>query len=96
MAAQGEKYKTELALHWSPRELNIEADALSNEDHSGLSDSLRVPVEMETCPWLVLGGYMDEGMIHQKQLEQLRKEKREAGAATVPKQLAPKRRKTSR
>ena len=53
-----------LWLHneWTPRELNEEADALSNEEFAGFDPSLRVNVDLEYLPWLVLPGLLQEGL----------------------------------
>ena len=41
------KKDIDLSLTWTPRELNAEADALTNEDFSGFDEALRVRVELK-------------------------------------------------
>ena len=41
-------------VNWTPREANMEADALSNFATEGFDERLRVPVSLDTTPWHVL------------------------------------------
>ena len=43
-----------LNLQWRRREENVLADALTNEDHSSFSPSLRVDVKFENIPTLII------------------------------------------
>ncbi len=54
IAAQLEHRGARLELAWAPRELNQEADALSNGVTSGFDDRLRVDVNLGATPWLIL------------------------------------------
>ena len=44
MAADMEKAQALAELRWTPRELNFEADRLSNSDYTGFNPSYRVPL----------------------------------------------------
>ena len=43
-----------LALSWTPRDQNEEADDLTNERFGRFDASLRVKVNLETIPWKIL------------------------------------------
>ena len=45
LAAVSEKLSLDLSLKWCPREMNDEADALSNADTSGFDPALRIEVD---------------------------------------------------
>ena len=44
----------DLQLGWSPRDQNIQADALTNGEFGDFDPNLRVAVDVETLPFLVL------------------------------------------
>jgi len=54
-AIQMERLGLDLRLAWTPRDLNSEADALSNFKFSGFDPNLRVHADMATLPFEVLG-----------------------------------------
>ena len=53
-AAQQERLGLDLRLDWAPREMNSEADALSNMNFQCFLPSNRVQISMDSLPWLVL------------------------------------------
>ena len=61
LAAQLKSRSLRLETEWSPRDLNVEADRLSNLDYSGFEPALRVRVPLATAPWLVLPELMNSG-----------------------------------
>jgi len=50
-----------LNAEWSSREWNSEADAITNSNFAGFSESRRTPFDMASYPWKVLGGLLDDG-----------------------------------
>ena len=61
LAAQLKSRTMRLEAEWAPRELNVEADRLSNLDFSGFDPALRVRVPLEQAEWLVLPELMAAG-----------------------------------
>ena len=59
-AAQMEELRVELSLLWLPREVNEEADALSNLRTLGFSPEHRVDVQIDRLPLIVLPALMKE------------------------------------
>ena len=59
-AAQMEEQRLDLALQWVPRDVNAEADALSNMRFQGFSPALRVEAEMDELPFLVLPRLLED------------------------------------
>ena len=49
-----------LDLRWIPREQNVEADAVTNEEFGEFSDCNRIEIELEQLPFLVLKHLMTE------------------------------------
>ena len=49
-----EKRQLDLTLTWVPREVNAEADALSNLRFEGFSPDLRIAADMSNLPFVVL------------------------------------------
>ncbi len=66
IATQLELRGARLELSWAPRELNTEADALSNGVTSGFDDSLRIEVNLGTTPWIILNRILDAGQEFEK------------------------------
>ena len=58
-----------LNLEWAPRELNKEADALTNENFDGFDSSLRIPVCWDSLPVGVMRDVLAEGEGFSKELE---------------------------
>ena len=54
LACQLENRSARLAMEWAPRELNEEADRLSNLDFSGFSQANRVCIDLQNTRWIVL------------------------------------------
>ena len=50
-----------MALAWTPRYLNEEADALTNAHWEGFDPSLRIHTELHSLPWLHLPRLTNEG-----------------------------------
>ncbi len=61
LAAQTERHNLRLSIDWSPRDLNAEADDLSNNITAAFTPSLRINLDLASLPWLVLPGLMREG-----------------------------------
>ena len=62
IAAQLEQRQCRLATIWALREINQEADRLSNGDLRGFNPALRIPIDAAALPWLVLNNMMKAGM----------------------------------
>ena len=76
LAARLEAARIQLDLDWVPRELNQEADDLSNGIIGGFSSQLRVRVDLKNLEWRVLGRLMAEGAEHFAATAAARKAKR--------------------
>ncbi len=64
-AAQMERKNIRVSLDWCPRDLNSEADALSNGDVSSFTPELRVELDVANINWIVLNKLMDHGVAHE-------------------------------
>ena len=53
LTAQLAHFRAVLEPDWTPRDQNVEADSLTNEEFGAFSIDLRIPVTMEGLPWLV-------------------------------------------
>ena len=60
LAAQLEACRAVLTPDWAPRDMNVEADDLTNEDFSKFTPGLRIHVDMDTLPWLVFPSLVRE------------------------------------
>ncbi len=58
LSAQLEARNMRLEMQWSPRDLNSEADALTNGDYTGFNPEHRIAVDLGAIPWLVLNRLM--------------------------------------
>ena len=83
LSTQLEQRGIGLALRWRPRELNTEADALTNGDFSLFSDNLRVPASMAAVPWVLLPDLLEKGQafLDELRLERAAKRARPDGEA---------------
>ena len=72
IAAQAARVGCKLQLEWTPREANVEADALSNGDASGFDPDKRIAVAMNSGSCLVMPEFMEEGRKYEKELRLLR------------------------
>jgi len=72
LAEQMSKHGTRLTVSWAPRDVNQEADDLSNGLFSGFSPDLRVPMIMEEMKWEVLPSLLRDGEEFYKELATLR------------------------
>ena len=61
LSCQLERVGARLAMEWAPRELNEEADRLSNGDHTGFLESRRIHLNMDKIEWIVLNKMMALG-----------------------------------
>ena len=62
LATLAQDLNVQLALEWRARELNIEADALTNLDFSAFKAENRLPVVFQELPWRVMPSMMDAGI----------------------------------
>ncbi len=61
LSAQLETRGARLELAWVPRDLNSEADALSNGITDGFSEAARIPVDYGSMKWLILDRILEAG-----------------------------------
>ena len=61
LAAQLEARDLLLDVAWVPRELNAEADAITNGETSWLAPSLRVKIQIEKLPFIILNKLLKAG-----------------------------------
>lgn len=61
-----------LDLEWTPRESNIEADALTNNDFTGFDPALRIPVDWDSFPKKVLEDVLAAGLGFEKSIKDMR------------------------
>ena len=54
LAAQLAKQSVDLTLKWRRRDVNVEADALTNHELEGFNPKMRVLPNLEEVKWLVL------------------------------------------
>jgi len=79
-----------LTAEWAPREWNAEADALTNARFEGFSPDRRVPFDIGSHPWRVLGGLLDDGRAFYREAQAARSAAR-LGAIAAPKKVRGKR-----
>jgi hypothetical protein len=72
LAAQLEARQTRLTLEWSPREVNQQADDLTNEKFDEFELSRRLEVDFDRLPWKYLPQAMREGMEFYEESAKLR------------------------
>ena len=72
LAAQTARMGCRLQLEWTPRESNVEADALSNGDATGFNPEKRIPVSMDGGGWMILPEFMGEARKWDKEVRLLR------------------------
>ena len=61
LALQMRSRSTRLAVQWAPRELNVEADALTNLEFRGFSADRRIPVRLEELRYHGLPDFLEKG-----------------------------------
>ncbi len=76
LAATLKRMRFSLDLRWLPRELNAEADALSNGLTLGFSPSKRIDVDIGNMRWLVLDDVMSLGLSFHAENIRKRQERR--------------------
>ncbi len=59
----------QLNLEWTPRELNVEADRLSNGDSQGFDPALRVAIDPFNMQWAILDRLLADGAAYERQRE---------------------------
>jgi len=72
-----------LDLEWTPRERNVEADALTNEDFAGFDPERRIVVDLAALPYAVMTTFLDRCAELYATLESV-KRKRLMSAAAGP------------
>ena len=75
LSAQCEKMNAELELLWSPREVNQEADDLSNGKVDAFDPKLEKKLDPITFPWIVLNEATREGMDFYSKVSDLKEQK---------------------
>jgi len=80
VAEQLDRRGSWLALEWAPRQQNVEADALTNEDFHDFDPARRIVMEPESMDWILMPAMMEAGggMIEEIRAE---KERRKRGRA---------------
>ena len=81
LSAQLESRKLRLKLHWSPREVNVEADNLTNKIFSGFTEEKRLEVDWTRMPWLVLDDAMRSGLNFYDEAKRMKEVKRIVGSS---------------
>ena len=61
LALQMRARSTRLAVQWAPRELNEEADALTNLEFKGFAADRRIPVRLEELHYHGLPAFLEKG-----------------------------------
>eukprot|EP00969_Alexandrium_andersonii_P167949 7425044-Alexandrium_andersonii.AAC.1 len=84
LAAQMSAANVKLSLSWVPRELNQEADDLSNLKTDAFSEELRVPIDVKAMQWKVLHSAFAKGKQFFSEIRQLREERSRTGAVGTP------------
>jgi hypothetical protein len=74
LAVQLEMRRLRLDLGWIRRELNTKADALTNEDFTGLDPAKRIHVDLTAAPFPVFHRYMAAGQDLYGRLEEAKAE----------------------
>ena len=72
LAEQMAKHCTRLTVSWAPRDVNQEADDLSNGLFEGFSEELRVPMVMKEVKWELLPDLLRDGEAYYHELAALR------------------------
>ena len=83
LAAQLEKRGARMDVSWTPRELNDEADRLSNFDTTGFDPQRRIRVRPEKTKWLVLNEVLESGQEFYRERVALQESRRGAPLAAV-------------
>ena len=65
-----------LELGWVPREQNVEADALTNEEFEGFSEKNRIEVKMEELDFRVIPHLMEEAARLDKEIMATKEERK--------------------
>ena len=61
LAERMAKHNTRLSVSWAPRDVNQEADDLSNGNFDGFDPALRVPLDLATVKWEILPQVLRDG-----------------------------------
>ena len=84
---------SELALEWVPREQNTEADELSNGDAKRFDPRLRIEINLDTLPFVLLPEMLDKGELLYQYVAEA---KRKRAEDQEPMEKGPKRRPETR
>ena len=76
LASQLEARQTRLSLEWSPREVNQQADDLTNEKFDEFDLDRRLEIDFERLPWKYLPQAMREGAEFYGQTAKLHEQRR--------------------
>ena len=79
-----ERANLRIELEWTPREANQEADALSNQDSTGFTEELRVPLSLEKEKWIVLQEMLAHGELFEKEKKEVREQARATANTRAP------------
>ena len=66
------KHNTRLSVSWAPRDVNQEADDLSNGKFDGFDPALRVPLDLATITWELLPQLLRDGEVFYTELALVR------------------------
>ena len=72
LAEQMRARQARLEVKWAPREVNEEADALTNEDFGGFATEHRVRVDLGNMGWKVLPDMLEAGKFYYQDLREVR------------------------
>ena len=76
LSAQLEAREADVELDWAPRDVNQEADDLTNEVFGAFDPALRITTAFEELPWLVLPRLMREGAAFFADMQAARKKRK--------------------
>lgn len=68
-----------LEVGWLPREQNVEADSLTNDDFTSFDPSLRMEVDWAAIPTGVMTQLLEQGLLFEAELNLQRQDKRKQG-----------------
>ena len=72
LAAQLQDRQMELRLDWIPRDLNQQADRLSNFDTSDFDPECEIPVDLKSVKFILLDDMLERGAEMYKQIADLK------------------------
>ena len=81
LAATVQGAESELSLDWVPRDQNTEADELSNGDFKRFDPRLRVDLDLEKLPFVLLPEMLSKGERLYQYIELSKRKRAEEGTA---------------